>query len=225
MQTEFTHHATGPSSHAYNDPDLSPIEFLYAVYRDASLPMSIRIEAARGLLPYTEPRPARIPSSDVSCTIVIPPFDYEPRTNYARSTHRNSIKGARAMAEFIRLQRSGQVPRTLMKEFVAKDPGPINTILQSFRVRRPETRQPSSKKRDAVYTETTSHPPFFTPFQLHPSYPAKPLACPYSVATKAQGATYKTSETLSSVPLIGRFGHENGMWCTARAMRAMNDRL
>jgi len=73
MQTEFI--APSPPPHAYNDPDLSPIEFLYAVYRDASLPMSIRIDAARGLLPYTEPRPARIPSSDVSCTIVIPPFE------------------------------------------------------------------------------------------------------------------------------------------------------
>jgi len=71
MRIEFTTQAPGPSPHAYNDPDLSPIEFLQAVYRDASLPMSIRIDAARGLLPYTEPRPARIPSSDVSCTIVI----------------------------------------------------------------------------------------------------------------------------------------------------------
>jgi len=72
--------AQAPASipHAYNDPNLSPIEFLQAVYRDASLPMSIRIDAARGLLPYTEPKPARIPSSDVSCTIIIPPF--EPRT-------------------------------------------------------------------------------------------------------------------------------------------------
>ena len=69
--------AQAPASipHAYNDPNLSPIEFLQAVYRDASLPMSIRIDAARGLLPYTEPKPARIPSSDVSCTIVIPPFE------------------------------------------------------------------------------------------------------------------------------------------------------
>ena len=70
MQTEFLA-PSPPHSHAYNDPDLSALEFLCCVYRDASLPMSIRIEAARGLLPYTEPRPARIPSSDVGCTIVI----------------------------------------------------------------------------------------------------------------------------------------------------------
>ena len=69
MQTEFI--APSPPPHAYNDPDLSPIEFLYAVYRDPRLPMSIRIDAARGLLPYTEPRPACASSSHVGCTIVI----------------------------------------------------------------------------------------------------------------------------------------------------------
>ena len=74
MRTEFTHQNPEPSPHAYNDPDLSPIEFLTAVYNDASLPMSIRIDAARGLLPYTEPRPARVPSWN-GCTIVIPPFE------------------------------------------------------------------------------------------------------------------------------------------------------
>ena len=73
-RTEITHQNLEPSRHAYNDPDLSPIEFLTAVYNDASLPMSIRIDAARGLLPYTEPRPARVPSWN-GCTIVIPPFE------------------------------------------------------------------------------------------------------------------------------------------------------
>lgn len=64
------------SLHAYNDPDLSPIEFLTAVMRDTHLPMASRIEAARALLPYTEPRPAN--SFPPRCTIIIPPF--EPRT-------------------------------------------------------------------------------------------------------------------------------------------------
>jgi len=35
------------------------------------LPMSIRIDAARGLLPYTEPRPACAPSSSYGCKIII----------------------------------------------------------------------------------------------------------------------------------------------------------
>ena len=47
----ITREGRGPQTHAYDDPDLSPIEFLQAVYRDPLLPMSIRIDAARGLLP------------------------------------------------------------------------------------------------------------------------------------------------------------------------------
>jgi hypothetical protein len=62
--------APGPA-HPCDAPGLSPIEFLQAVYRDPRLPMSIRIDAARGLLPYTEPRPASIPSSHIGCTIII----------------------------------------------------------------------------------------------------------------------------------------------------------
>jgi len=74
----ITREDRGPQTHAYDAPGLSPIEFLQAVYRDPLLPMSIRIDAARGLLPFVEPRPASIPSWHVGCTIVIPPF--EPRT-------------------------------------------------------------------------------------------------------------------------------------------------
>ena len=71
MRTEFFNQDPGPSSRAYNAPGLSPIEFLQAVYHDPRLPISVRIDAARGLLPYTEPRPASIPSSRIGCTIVI----------------------------------------------------------------------------------------------------------------------------------------------------------
>ena len=38
---EFTHLS---DAEQFDDPDLSPIEFLQAVYRDPLLPMSIRIE-------------------------------------------------------------------------------------------------------------------------------------------------------------------------------------
>jgi hypothetical protein len=47
----ITREGRGPQTHTYDDPDLSPIEFLQAVYHAAHLPMSIRIDAARGLLP------------------------------------------------------------------------------------------------------------------------------------------------------------------------------
>ena len=53
----ITREGRGPQTHAYDDPDLSPIEFLQAVYHATHLPMSIRIDAARGLLPFTEPAP------------------------------------------------------------------------------------------------------------------------------------------------------------------------
>src|SRR5262249_26062691 len=59
------------AAHPCDAPGLSPIEFLQAIYRDPLLPMSIRIDAARGLLPYTEPRPASAPPSHIGCTIVI----------------------------------------------------------------------------------------------------------------------------------------------------------
>src|SRR5262249_24624973 len=49
------------AAHPCDAPGLSAIEFLRAVYHDPLLPMSIRIDAARGLLPYTEPRPASTP--------------------------------------------------------------------------------------------------------------------------------------------------------------------
>jgi hypothetical protein len=68
-----------PQTHDYDANDIGPLEFLQCVYRAAHLPMSIRIDAARGLLPYTEPRPACAPSSLVGCTIVIGglgPYDH-----------------------------------------------------------------------------------------------------------------------------------------------------
>src|SRR6516162_5105631 len=79
LPTETQAPASAPTPHAYNDPDLEPIEFLQAVYHATHLPMSIRIDAARALLPFTEPRPASIPSSRIGCTIVIGglgPYDH-----------------------------------------------------------------------------------------------------------------------------------------------------
>jgi hypothetical protein len=70
VRTEFTHQDPGPSPHAYNDPDLSAIEFLHAVMRAQHQPMAIRIEAARALLPFTNPYP-RPTNSVPRCTIVI----------------------------------------------------------------------------------------------------------------------------------------------------------
>jgi hypothetical protein len=38
--------------HKYDDPDLTPLQFLKAVYRDKTVPMSMRIEAAKVAYPY-----------------------------------------------------------------------------------------------------------------------------------------------------------------------------
>jgi hypothetical protein len=70
MRTEFTHQAPGPSPHAYNDPDLSPIEFLQAVMHAERLPLDTRIQAAKALLPYTNSFPRPI-NHTIGCTIVI----------------------------------------------------------------------------------------------------------------------------------------------------------
>jgi len=67
------------SARPYNEPGLSPIQFLYAVMYCSRLPMVTRIAAAKALLPFTEPRPASSPSSHIGCTIVIGglgPYDH-----------------------------------------------------------------------------------------------------------------------------------------------------
>jgi hypothetical protein len=67
---DFTRLGLGPQTHAYNVPGLSPIEFLYAVMNAQHQPMSIRIEAAKALLAFTNPYP-RPTNSVPRCTIVI----------------------------------------------------------------------------------------------------------------------------------------------------------
>ena len=66
----ITREGRGPQTHAYDAPDLSPIEFLRAVYHATHLPMSTRIDAARGLLPFTEPAPRPVVQGP-TLTIVI----------------------------------------------------------------------------------------------------------------------------------------------------------
>ena len=68
----ITREGKGPQTHAYDDPDIGPIEFLLAVMRAQHLPMATRISAASALLPFTEPRPGPRPTNSVPrCTIVI----------------------------------------------------------------------------------------------------------------------------------------------------------
>jgi hypothetical protein len=54
VQPDFIHQGPGPgdasSLHPCNDPNLSPEEFLQAVYQDQTFSMSLRVRAASGLV-------------------------------------------------------------------------------------------------------------------------------------------------------------------------------
>src|SRR6516165_7971842 len=91
MRTESTHQGPG-SAHLYNDPDLSPIEFMLAVMRDTTLPLAIRLDAAAKVAPFMHRR--IYPSVPYHCKVVIPPLSYEPWAGscspWPRSTEKHS---------------------------------------------------------------------------------------------------------------------------------------
>src|SRR2546425_12800396 len=81
---EFTRQGLPPQTHVYDDPDLSPLEFLQAVYHATHLPMTTRIEAASALLPFTDPKPRPTNSFPPRCKIIIGglgPCSPSPETN------------------------------------------------------------------------------------------------------------------------------------------------
>ena len=51
-----------------SNPDLSPLDFLLGVMRDASLPPDWRIKAAQTALPYVHVKPERPPATDPAAT-------------------------------------------------------------------------------------------------------------------------------------------------------------
>ena len=67
-------HTHSSLEQALASPGLSPIEFLRAVMEATHQPMSIRIEAAKALLPFTNPYPRSANSIPPRCTFVIPPL-------------------------------------------------------------------------------------------------------------------------------------------------------
>jgi len=56
---DITREGRSPQPHAYDAPDLSPLQFLSEVMHAKHLPLDTRIKAASALLPYTNsvPRP------------------------------------------------------------------------------------------------------------------------------------------------------------------------
>jgi hypothetical protein len=66
----ITREGRGPQTHAYDDPDLSPKDFMLAVMRDTTLPIQTRVKAAAYLLPLTEHQPRTVVHGSM-ITIVI----------------------------------------------------------------------------------------------------------------------------------------------------------
>src|SRR5262245_29509875 len=66
-----------PPRHPCNDPDLGPLEFLLAVMREPTFPISVRIKAAEAAAPYLTPRPGEsrhYPCVGHHLTYIIPCF-------------------------------------------------------------------------------------------------------------------------------------------------------
>ena len=59
-----------PDEHAYDDPELSPKDFLLAVMHDKRLPMSVRTDAAAKVAVFEHPRLAQV-SQDVTSGVTI----------------------------------------------------------------------------------------------------------------------------------------------------------
>jgi len=60
----------GPRSHAFNVKGLPPKEWLRQVYEDESLPMSVRIDAAKACAAYEHPRLQQV-ASDITAGVRI----------------------------------------------------------------------------------------------------------------------------------------------------------
>lgn len=59
-----------PEDHAYNDPDLPPMEFLLSVMHDRRTPLAARIDAAKSVSVYMHPRLAQV-TQEVSGGVTI----------------------------------------------------------------------------------------------------------------------------------------------------------
>ena len=69
MPKETEGEILGPG-HAYDDPNLSPQDFLLAIMHDTRLPVSVRMDAAAKVSVYIHPRLAQV-QQDVSTGLLI----------------------------------------------------------------------------------------------------------------------------------------------------------
>ena len=96
-------HISSPANefvHAYDDPDLSPLEFLLAVMRDPTVPLEERVATAKATLPYVYiPVPV---SREYEYTIVIPAL---PNAAHAQhlTPQRQGLVSPEDLQEIIRI--------------------------------------------------------------------------------------------------------------------------
>jgi len=126
----ITREGRGPQTHAYDAPDIGPLEFLQAVYHATHLPMSVRIQAAEAALPYANSFPRPVVQGP-TITIVIGGLKDPEQIN-----EKSQLK------EFLRADNCQ--PR-------CGDPGPSNTEMNS----NPPTPKPFLSTPGPSYIEKT----------------------------------------------------------------------
>lgn len=70
-KADTTHPAHPEPDHRYNDPHISPLDFLKAVYTDTSVPMFLRLRAAQAAMPYEAVTPFVYEPGEYRATIII----------------------------------------------------------------------------------------------------------------------------------------------------------
>ena len=151
-QKEFGHY-TPSGGHAYNDPSLGPLEFLLAVVRDTTLPITVRVKAAEGAAPYFAPRPG------------------ESRHYPCVGHHLEYIIGDNHRLHHA--LRQSQEPRTPdPNSFTEGSPDGDYGNSQSFSSSRSNSHHPQSEPMAPVDLTTTSYPQSL-PDYSHPPTPAE----------------------------------------------------
>jgi hypothetical protein len=179
-EKEFGHYSPlrDTTPHAYNDPDLGPLEFLLAVMRDTTLPITVRIQAAAAVAPFVTPRPG---ARRYNCV----------------GHHLEYIIGPNLPLHEVLRQDHG--PRTTEQGSSTETPDGGNANSQSFSVSAPNNPQPhGDEPGDPKYGETTSHPPTFKPFLSTPgpSYIEKTFPPPNT----GLGSSYEPAIDYSTPP-------------------------
>ena len=85
---------------ATSNPDLSPLDFLLGVMRDASLPPDWRIKAAQSALPYVHVKPERPPATDPAATAtqIESESDTDPLAEAIKAFRRGELDWQRSRA-------------------------------------------------------------------------------------------------------------------------------